>query len=334
LEKIKNVCQNFQVINSSNLSEGDQANELSKINQQTKKEVKNLSEVYCFQARAINNKPTANKHVFSEEFQKSLDWNGKSIGYEHERDVRTVAAKIYDHKVENGETLVKAYIPNTDNNKETIEAIDYGMLKSMSVGVSVSEETYKKERDENGNLVLSAEDGKTAVADELSFVFKPASKDAAVLKNSEDNSDIIRIDEDLKQCVSNKVKKLMFEGKDQKQAVAIAYSMCREGKHSLSTHDQKILELGQRCFADKIKNLVRLKEKQTGPFKIEERETLKNRYLESADPDVVIELLQSLEKQDKKGSQKSVVADTDGASATKKRKPFYPIRDFNKEKTE
>lgn len=165
-------------------------------------------EVYTFSLVLCDNEVDRDFERFSVESLEKLRelFLGKTCIFDHERKSANQTARIYHTRLEEqagkitqaGETLVqlaaKAYLPRTEGNKETIELIESGILKEVSVSCSVKRGICSicgKER--CGHQKGKVYGGKVAHtilteptdAYECSFVAVPAQRGAGVIKSAQ-----------------------------------------------------------------------------------------------------------------------------------------------------
>lgn len=164
-------------------------------------------EVYTFSLAMCDNEVDRDFERFTVESLEKLKelFLGKTCIFDHERKSSNQTARIYGTRLEEragettqaGETLVrliaKAYLPRTQGNLETIELIDSGILKEVSVSCKVKRGVcsicgkescgHEKGRTYGGKLahrvLMEPED-----AYECSFVAVPAQRGAGVVKNA------------------------------------------------------------------------------------------------------------------------------------------------------
>lgn len=178
--------------------------ELREINQYTRRAYQG-EEVYTFSLVLCDNEVDRDFERFPADSLKKLQelFLGKTCIMDHECRSANQTARIYrtelehcpDQQTQAGEELVrltaKAYLPRTQGNRETMELIDGGILKEVSVSCSVKRRVcsicgqehcgHVKGRHYNGKLahgvLLEPED-----AYECSFVAVPAQRGAGVRK--------------------------------------------------------------------------------------------------------------------------------------------------------
>lgn len=230
---------------SLKLKAADATADIQLINQYA---VKPLSpeEVYCFSVVLCDNEVDRDLERFTNKSLKGLApmFVGKTGISDHRWSADRQIARIYAAEVVEttqknslGEPLMqlvaKAYMLNNDANKATIEAIDGGILKEVSVGVAMKScncsicgkalkwdwrtwteqcETghIKGETYPEGLCVGSLEDPREAY--EFSFVAVPAQKGAGVTKSAEDVGEAftVLLEADLAKCADkSQCEKLM-----------------------------------------------------------------------------------------------------------------------------
>lgn len=164
-------------------------------------------EVYTFSLVLCDNEVDRDFERFSVESLEKLRelFLGKTCIFDHERKSANQTARIYHTELERvsgrttqgGETLVrlaaKAYLPRTEGNKETIELIDSGILKEISVSCSVKrgvcsicgkEKCSHQKGHVYGGRVAHTILTEPLDAYECSFVAVPAQRGAGVVKSA------------------------------------------------------------------------------------------------------------------------------------------------------
>lgn len=164
-------------------------------------------EVYAFSLVLCDNEVDRDFERFSVESLEKLKelFLGKTCIFDHERKSANQTARIYYTQLEEkagrttqaGETLVqlvaRAYLPRTQGNLETIELIDSGILKEVSVSCLVKRGVCGICGKEScGHEKGKTYDGKVAHtvllepadAYECSFVAVPAQRGAGVVKSA------------------------------------------------------------------------------------------------------------------------------------------------------
>ncbi len=180
------------------------AEEMEKINRYTRREYK-PEEVYTFSLVLCDNEVDRDFEQFSTAALEKLKnlFPGKTCILDHERKSANQTARIYDTALEQvegrvtqtGEPYVRltarAYLPRTEKNGETIELIESGILKEVSVSCSVGRSvcgicgeescSHRKGKRYGGKLCSRVlEDPVDAY--ECSFVAVPAQREAGVRK--------------------------------------------------------------------------------------------------------------------------------------------------------
>lgn len=164
-------------------------------------------EVYMFSLVLCDNEIDRDFERFSVESLERLRelFLGKTCIFDHERKSANQTARIYHTELEQakgeitqaGEELVRltarAYLPRTQGNKETIELIESGILKEVSVSCSVRRGVcgicgkesceHKKGGTYGGRLAHTVLTEPTD-AYECSFVAVPAQRGAGVVKSA------------------------------------------------------------------------------------------------------------------------------------------------------
>lgn len=185
-------------------SESTAAAEMEKINRYTRREYQ-PEEVYTFSLVLCDNEIDRDWERFSTEALEKLKelFLGKTCILDHERKSANQTARIYDTAVEREEGRVtragepyarltaKAYLPRTEKTRETIELIDSGILKEVSVSCAVKRSVcgicgkeqcgHRKGQTYAGKLCSRVLQEPTD-AYECSFVAVPAQREAGVRK--------------------------------------------------------------------------------------------------------------------------------------------------------
>lgn len=170
--------------------------DLDKINTHTLRPLA-ADEVLAFRVRAIDDRPTRNKRQYTEGFQRRLasQWIGKPVGFEHKSDAREVAARIYDAEVRSSdglaETILSVYVPRKPLTQDVVDGVETGLLAETSIGLTAGGPLAGKGRTKDGLLILDESDAEHCVPDEVSFVFRPGSRRAGVLKESEEREETV-----------------------------------------------------------------------------------------------------------------------------------------------
>lgn len=179
--------------------------EIAEINKFTRRKF-SKDEIYIFSVVLCDNDIDRDFERFAQSSLDSLKklFIGKTIIFDHERKSANQTARIFSTEiitdntksVANGENYTvlkaKAYLPKTEKNKETISAIESGILKEVSISCAVKSSqcsicgkencNHKKGRKYGGELchrlLVSPTD-----AYECSFVAVPAQRAAGVTKN-------------------------------------------------------------------------------------------------------------------------------------------------------
>ena len=180
------------------------AGEMEEINRYTRREYA-PEEVYTFSLVLCDNEVDRDWERFSiPALEKLKDlFLGKTCILDHERKSANQTARIFHTDLETvagrvtrcGEPYTRltarAYLPRTDKTKETIELIDSGILKEVSVSCAVARSTcsvcgkercdHRKGQTYAGKLCLRVLEDPTD-AYECSFVAVPAQREAGVRK--------------------------------------------------------------------------------------------------------------------------------------------------------
>lgn len=164
-------------------------------------------EVYAFSLVLCDNEVDRDFERFSVESLEALKtlFLGKTCILDHERKSANQTARIYHTRLEErpgettqaGETLVqlaaKAYLPRTKGNEETIELIESGILKEVSVSCSVKRGICsicgKEKCEHRKGKVYGGKLAHTILTEptdayECSFVAVPAQRGAGVVKSA------------------------------------------------------------------------------------------------------------------------------------------------------
>ena len=187
------------------IKSGDPAGEeMEKINRYTRREYK-PEEVYTFSLVLCDNEIDRDFERFSPEALSKLQelFLGKTCILDHERKSANQTARIYDTALEREEGRVtkagepyvrltaRAYLPKTEKNRETVELIESGILKEVSISCAVKKSvcgicgkescSHQKGREYGGKLCSRILEEPTD-AYECSFVAVPAQREAGVRK--------------------------------------------------------------------------------------------------------------------------------------------------------
>ncbi len=180
------------------------AAEMEAINRYTRRNYR-PEEVYTFSLVLCDNDVDRDFECFPKESLEKLSemFLGKTCILDHERKSSNQTARIYQTRLERaagqrtqaGEELArltaKAYLPRTQGNEETIELIDSGILKEVSVSCSVKRRACSIcGKEECAHTAGKTYGGKLAYAlllepadaYECSFVAVPAQRGAGVVK--------------------------------------------------------------------------------------------------------------------------------------------------------
>ncbi|MCH5352361.1 MAG: hypothetical protein J1E06_02715 [Acutalibacter sp.] len=184
------------------------AEEMEKINRYTRREYK-PEEVYTFSLILCDNEIDRDFERFSAAALSKLQelFLGKTCILDHERKSANQTARIYDTALEREESRItragepyvrltaKAYLPKTEKNRETVELIESGILKEVSISCAVKKSvcgicgkescSHQKGREYGGKLCSRILEEPTD-AYECSFVAVPAQREAGVRKSWKD----------------------------------------------------------------------------------------------------------------------------------------------------
>ena len=181
--------------------------EMEKINRYTRRPY-SPEEVYTFSLVLCDNEVDRDFERFSREALEGLRelFRGKTLLFDHQRTAAGQTGRIYDTGLEEdpgritqaGEPYTRltarAYLPRTEKTRETVELIESGILKEVSVGCSMKRSVCSlcgKERCEHvkgrtyGGKVCHRVLWDPADAYECSFVAVPAQRAAGVVKHYE-----------------------------------------------------------------------------------------------------------------------------------------------------
>ncbi len=178
--------------------------DMEKINRYTRREY-GPEEVYTFSLVLCDNEVDRDFERFSIPALQKLKelFLGKTCILDHERKSANQTARIYDTALEQeagritqaGEPYTrltaKAYLPKTEKSRETVELIESGILKEVSVSCSVKRSvceicgketcSHQKGREYGGKLCCRVLE-EPSDAYECSFVAVPAQREAGVRK--------------------------------------------------------------------------------------------------------------------------------------------------------
>ncbi|WP_457944468.1 hypothetical protein [Caproiciproducens sp. LBM24188] len=185
------------------------SDDMEKINRYTRREFQ-PEEVYTFSVVLCDNEIDRDGERFTVEALKALAglFLGKTGIFNHSMQAQNQTARIYDCAVERDETrrtkcgeaycrlVAKAYLPNSEKNRDFILELESGIKKEVSVGCSVSSVTcsicgadlrhggcsHVKGKTYNGQVCCAVLDEPTD-AYEWSFVAVPAQREAGVIKS-------------------------------------------------------------------------------------------------------------------------------------------------------
>lgn len=194
-------------------AEGPGQEDIEAINRYTRRTFR-PEEVYTFSLVLCDNEVDRDYERFAVESLEKLKelFLGKTCIFDHERSSQNQTARIYHTAVEKipgqttqaGEPLVRlnarAYLPRTQGNQETIELIESGILKEVSVSCSVKHSVcgicgkeacrHEKGRTYCGKLAHSVLLEPTD-AYECSFVAVPAQRSAGVVKRFDGQANLV-----------------------------------------------------------------------------------------------------------------------------------------------
>lgn len=186
-----------------------ESGDLEKINRYTRREFK-ADEIYTFSVVLCDNEIDRDGERFTPEALQKLSvlFLGKTGIFNHSMQAQNQTARIYDCSVERDETrrtkcgeaycrlVAKAYLPNSEKNRDFILELESGIKKEVSVGCSVASVrcsicgadlkhgtcTHVKGREYGGKVCCAVLDEPTD-AYEWSFVAIPAQREAGVIKS-------------------------------------------------------------------------------------------------------------------------------------------------------
>ena len=231
---------------SLNIQRADAAADISLINQYSIKELK-PDDVYCFNVRLCDNDVDRDIERFPNETLNALQpmFLGKAGMFDHRHSAKNLTARLYRTKVvDTGEQNAlgeatkaltgSAYMIRNEENQPTIDAIEGGIMKEVSVGVGIQGlrcSICKKKLSfdwrswtyqcETGHIKGETYDEKLCVGEmvdpveayEFSFVAVPAQRAAGVIKSAE------RDDIALEKAVETIAKADMASHKDMAMAL-------------------------------------------------------------------------------------------------------------------
>lgn len=174
---------------------------LAKINRLTRAPL-SAEQVFTFKVRAADDQVDRDKERFTPECLSQLArlFVGKTVIFDHEWSAGKQAARIYDGETvtEDGVTklLLHVYMLRSEKMQPTIDAINGGILREVSIGCAIKQstcsicgESFYGCAHRKGEIY----DGRTCHVDlsepldayELSFVAVPAQRDAGVTKSAD-----------------------------------------------------------------------------------------------------------------------------------------------------
>ncbi|NBI08641.1 hypothetical protein D1641_01225 [Colidextribacter sp. OB.20] len=118
------------------------AGELALINAQALRPL-SAEEVFTFRLAACDNQVDRDNERFTEDALKEMAdlFVGRPVLMDHQWSARSQTARIYaGHVEENGPAqrlILRCYMPRTDKTRDTITALEGGILRECSVGVAV-----------------------------------------------------------------------------------------------------------------------------------------------------------------------------------------------------
>ena len=136
---MKDFKKSAAVENAAALDES----ELALINRQTLRAL-TADEVFAFKMVACDNQVDRDNECFSDDALEQMAelFVGKPVLMDHRWSATTQTARIYAAAVENREggykaLVIRCYLPRTEGTTEVITAIESGVLRECSVGLSV-----------------------------------------------------------------------------------------------------------------------------------------------------------------------------------------------------
>lgn len=228
----------------------DAGAEMEKINRYTRREYK-PEEVYTFSLVLCDNEVDRDFERFSAAALEKLQelFLGKTCILDHERKSANQTARIYDTALEQieGRTTqagapyirltARAYLPRTEKTAETIELIESGILKEVSVSCAVKRTvcgicgrescSHQKGREYGGKVCCRVLEEPTD-AFECSFVAVPAQREAGVRKGWS-GSGAAPAEERLKEADENGVRLTAGEARQLEERIAQLAEKARWG---------------------------------------------------------------------------------------------------------
>lgn len=180
------------------------AEDLLQINRQALRDLK-AEEVFVFKVRACNTLVDRDLERFTEAALVTLAklFVGKTVIFDHRWSAGQQTARIFETAVEEAADchvlIAKCYMLRNDSTKDTIAAIEGGILREVSVGCAISKALCSicgKEYGTCGHHKGETYDGEVCICElhdpvdayEMSFVAVPAQPGAGVTKGAKNKS--------------------------------------------------------------------------------------------------------------------------------------------------
>lgn len=239
--------------------------DMAQINRYTRREYK-PDEVYTFSIVMCDNEVDRDFERFSISALEKLKelFLGKTCILDHERKSANQTARIYATAIERergrvtqcGEEYTrltaKAYLPKTPKTAETVELIESGILKEVSVSCSVKKSvcsicgsehcTHQKGREYSGRLCCKILDEPTD-AYECSFVAVPAQREAGVRKGWREPDGIDGLNK-IKSCECTAVRLSADEAMALRESIAKLEEKAEWGEKYRDSLKKDILKYG------------------------------------------------------------------------------------------
>lgn len=261
----------MQKLKTLSVTKASAIDDIELINEFSVKEL-TPEDVYCFSVTLCDNEVDRDGERFTDATLDQLAklFVGKTGIFDHNWSAQNQVARLYRAEVQTteqqnrlGEPLKQlvgsAYMLRTESTKALIEAIEGGIIKEVSVGVSVINQKcnicgeqfemnwqtweyecmnhHKKGQEYDGRLCVCELDG-AADAYEFSFVAVPAQRAAGVTKSVETLNDAFAVlmSADLSSC-SDQLKSLL-----PRIQTALASAADREARRAIIEENKKYLK--------------------------------------------------------------------------------------------